>query len=77
MGEQDPPALRAGLEAEARRRFGPARAEALAPELEALAADLAAVAAAPLPDDAEPGFFLLSEGPDAASAGRPGGGALP
>ena len=46
---------------EARRRFGVARAEALAPELTALAADLARVAEAPLAADEEPGLFLLEE----------------
>lgn len=49
----------AGLEAEARRRFGPERAEALAADLAAMAADLARVAAAPLPPDEEPGFYLI------------------
>jgi hypothetical protein len=44
---------------EARRRYGPERAEALTPELTALAADLARVAEAALPGDGEPGFFLL------------------
>ena len=52
---------RSELLAEARRRFGEARAEALRPELEALAADLARVAGAPLPAETEPGFFLLDE----------------
>lgn len=42
-------------------RFGLDHAEALRPELTALAADLARVAAAPLPGDGEPGFFLLEE----------------
>ena len=51
--------IRAALGEEARRRFGTERAEALAPELEALAADLARVAEAPLPAETEPGFFLL------------------
>ncbi len=46
---------------DARGRFGRDRAEALRPELAALAADLARVAAAPVPVDGEPGFFLLEE----------------
>ena len=50
---------REGLLDAARRRFGPERAEALTPELTALAADLARVAEAPLPGEGEPGFFLL------------------
>jgi hypothetical protein len=54
-------ALRGALAEEARRRFGPARAEALAAELDALAADLARVAEAPLPAETEPGFLLLEE----------------
>jgi hypothetical protein len=59
MPETDPQAYRESLLAEARRRFGDARAEALRPELESLAADLARVAAAPLPLETEPAFFLL------------------
>jgi hypothetical protein len=54
-------ALRAALGDEARRRFGPQRAEALAAELDALAADLARVAETPLPAETEPGFLLLEE----------------
>jgi hypothetical protein len=61
MADTGPDAYRESLLAEARRRFGEARAEALRPELEALAADLARVAAAPLPAETEPGFFLLDE----------------
>ncbi len=61
MADTGPDAYRESLLAEARRRFGEARAEALRPELEALAADLARVAAAPLPMDTEPGFFLLDD----------------
>jgi hypothetical protein len=53
--------LRAGLGDEARRRFGPERADALAAELDALAADLARVAETPLPAETEPGFLLLEE----------------
>ena len=61
MPDVSPEVFRSALTAEARRRFGDERAEALAPDLETLAADLARVAAAPLPDDVEPGFFLVSE----------------
>ena len=61
MSETGPEAFRESLLAEARRRFGDARAEALRPELEALAADLARVAAAPVPPETEPGYFLLDE----------------
>ncbi len=61
MPDPDLERYAAELSAEARRRFGPARAEALAPELRALAADLARVAAAPVPADGEPGFFLLED----------------
>ncbi len=61
MPDQAVEMCRTELLAEARRRFGEARAEALRPELEALAADLARVAAAPLPAETEPGFFLLDE----------------
>jgi hypothetical protein len=61
MADTGPDAYRESLVAEARRQFGEARAEALRPELEALAADLARVAAAPLPADTEPGFFLLDD----------------
>jgi hypothetical protein len=53
--------LRAALGEEARRRFGAARAEALAAELDALAGDLGRVAEASLPAETEPGFFLLEE----------------
>lgn len=53
--------FRTVLTAEARRRFGDERAAALAPDLEALAADLARVAAAHLPPEEEPAFFLLAE----------------
>jgi hypothetical protein len=59
--------IRAALVAEARSRFGEARAEALRAELEALAIDLARVADTPLPAETEPGFFLLDPaGPDPA-----------
>jgi hypothetical protein len=59
MPEPDSSPYRERLLDEARRRFGPERAEALAPELAALAADLARVTEAPLPGEGEPGFFLL------------------
>jgi plasmid stabilization system protein ParE len=45
----------------ARVRFGASRAEALRPELEALAAEVARVAEAELPDDGEPGFLMLED----------------
>ena len=61
MADPTSDAYRAELLAEARRRFGDARVEALTPELEALAADLARVADAPLSADGEPGFYLLTE----------------
>ncbi len=54
--------LRSDLMTEARRLFGAERAAALDTELTALAGDLARVAEAPLPDETEPGFFLLDEG---------------
>jgi hypothetical protein len=54
----------AALTAEARRRFGADRANALAPELGALARDLALVARTPLPPDVEPGAPPDDEGGD-------------
>jgi hypothetical protein len=61
-GERSPVSeLRAALGDEARRRFGAERAEVLAAELDALAADLARVAETPLPAETEPGFLLLEE----------------
>ena len=53
--------MRALLTAEARRRFGVERAQALAAELETVAADLARIIEAAVPADGEPGFFLVSE----------------
>ncbi len=53
--------IRDALAAEVVRRFGAARAAALAAEIDALAAELAVVAAADVPDEAEPAFFLLDE----------------
>jgi hypothetical protein len=61
MHEHDREGMRALLTAEVTRRFGPDRAAALARDIEALAADLAQVAAAELPDETEPGFFLVEE----------------
>ena len=51
--------IRAQLLTEARRRFGGERAEALRPDLEALAVDLARVADTPVPAETEPAFFLV------------------
>jgi hypothetical protein len=51
-------AMRVMLTAEATRRFGAERAAALACDLDALARELARVAAADVPKDAEPAFFL-------------------
>ena len=45
----------------ARVRFGASRAEALRPELEALAAELARVTEAEVPDDGEPGFLMRED----------------
>lgn len=58
MREDTVDSIRDDLLAEARRRFGAERAEALRPELEALGADLARVAATPLAPETEPGFFF-------------------
>ena len=63
-GDLDPDSIRSALRADARRRFGDDRAAALAAEIDALAVDLARVAATPLPAEVEPGFFLLAgQGP--------------
>ncbi len=59
MHEHGREAMRLLLTAEVTRRFGPGRASALGREIEALASDLAEVAAAELPAETEPGFFLL------------------
>ena len=59
MREREREAMRLLLTAEATRRFGPERAAVLGRDIDALAADLAEVAAAELPDETEPGFFLL------------------
>lgn len=50
--------MREHLTSEIARRFGAERATALARDAAALAADLARVAAAEVPEDAEPAFFL-------------------
>jgi len=62
-GSVDVETMRTRLAAEAARRFGAERARALAADIEALAADLARVAAAAVPDEAEPGFYLLEGDP--------------
>jgi hypothetical protein len=54
-------AMRTLLGAEVARRFGAERAAALARDIDALAADLAQVAAAELPEETEPAFFLREE----------------
>jgi len=51
-------AMRMLLTAEATRRFGAERAAALGRDIDALAADLAKVVTAELPEEAEPAFFL-------------------
>jgi len=61
MHDQEREAMRAFLAAEATRRFGAERAGALARDIAALAADLALVAAAELPEETEPAFFLREE----------------
>jgi hypothetical protein len=58
MRDEGPEAMRLMLTAEATRRFGAERAAALARDLDALARELARVAAADVPDDTEPAFFL-------------------
>ncbi len=47
-----------GLRAEAVRRFGPERADAIRPILEQTALELAQIAAFPLDREEEPAFFL-------------------
>ncbi|HEY7140547.1 MAG TPA: hypothetical protein VIE44_10640 [Methylomirabilota bacterium] len=59
MHEPEREAMRVHLTAEVTRRFGAARAAALGREIDALAAELARVAATEVPDEAEPAFFLL------------------
>ena len=58
---RDRDAMRALLTAEATRRFGADRAAILARDIDALAADLAEVAAADVPEETEPAFFLRTE----------------
>jgi hypothetical protein len=58
MHEQVREAMRLSLTAEVTRRFGAERAAALARDIAALAADLAQVATAEIPDETEPAFFL-------------------
>jgi hypothetical protein len=67
----------AALTAEARRRFGPDRATALASDLDALARDLARVALTPVPPEVEPGLAPGSEPEEAdlPPGGDPGPGA--
>jgi hypothetical protein len=61
MPEGGPDRYLEELLAMARLRFGEHRAEALRPDLEALAAHVARVAEAPLPADGEPGFLMLED----------------
>jgi len=58
MHERGREAIRVLLTAEATRRFGAERAVELGRDIDALAADLAAVAAADVPEETEPAFFL-------------------
>lgn len=55
------------------RRFGSERARALEAEIEEVAQALARVAAAAVPAEAEPGFFLREPGPEAAGPPLPAG----
>jgi len=61
MRDDGPEAMRLMLTAEATRRFGAERAATLARDIEALARDLARVAAAEVPEGTEPGFFLVAD----------------
>jgi len=58
-GDLDADSIRSALRADVRQRLGDERAAALAADIEAVAADLARVAATPLSPEIEPGFFLL------------------
>ena len=58
MNEREREAMRVLLTAEATRRFGAERAAALGRDIDALAADLAAVTAAEVPEETVPAFFL-------------------
>ncbi len=62
MLESSQSAIRAFLTAEVTRRFGAGRATALSRDIDALAADLAQVALADVPDETEPAFFLREGG---------------
>jgi hypothetical protein len=61
MHERERAAMRTVLTTEATRRFGAERAAMLARDIEALAADLAAVVAADVPEETEPAFFFRTE----------------
>jgi hypothetical protein len=58
MREREREAMRELLTAEATRRFGAERAAELGRDIDALAADLAQVVTAELPEETEPAFFL-------------------
>jgi hypothetical protein len=58
MHEREREAVRKLLTAEATRRFGAERAAELGRDIDALAADLAQVVTAELPEETEPAFFL-------------------
>ena len=58
MHEREREAMRAFITAEAARRFGAERAAELSRDIDVLAADLVQVAAAELPEETEPAFFL-------------------
>ena len=60
MHEREREAMRELLTAEATRRFGAERAAELGRDIDALAADLAQVVTAELPEETEPAFFLRS-----------------
>ena len=61
-GDLNPEDIRVALRADVGRRFGDERAAALAADIEAVATDLARVAATPLSPETEPGFFLIEGG---------------
>jgi hypothetical protein len=61
MHEREREAMRVLLTAEATRRFGAERAAVLARDIDALAADLAAVVTAEVPEETEPAFFLRAD----------------
>jgi hypothetical protein len=64
MRDDGPEAMRLMLTAEATRRFGAERAATLSRDIEALARELARVAATEVPDATEPGFFLTADLPE-------------